>query len=469
MSLILFCMPGLAADPAAAAPAHPGATLAALLAGARGNEPTFLGAQATAQAAQARARQALGAFLPQVSATANTTTNRRNYETRVDGIPEAEDKYNGNAWQVTISQPVWHYANFAAYREASSAADQAQYQVDSTEAELTSRIVSAWFDVLAARDGIDAATSQEAASRQEWVMRSRGAELGTAGAPESEEAHAKFEQARADALSAQNEYLGKLAALEQLVGPLSAFDPPVMNDDATLTDLDGDTLATWLSAAESGNPALRAARQGLEAADAEVSKQWAGHQPTVDLVATYGRNAQAVGGFPGQSGYRTKQNSVSLQLSLPIFSGGTQSAKVSEAVAQREKARQDVEAARRAAILAVKQAWFGWQAARGRAEAGREEMKAARIGLALARKGRESGVKSELDVRKAQQQWAAATKDWRKGRYDQIVSHVKLKAAVGAITVGDVAAIDLLFVAEPARTAAPGDVVLQDRQGGQAW
>jgi outer membrane protein len=41
-----------------------------------------------------------------------------------------------------------------------------------------------------------------------------------------------------------------------------------------------------------------------------------------------------------------------------MTSGGTQSAKVTEAVAMKEKARHDIEAARRTAMSGAKQAWF---------------------------------------------------------------------------------------------------------------
>jgi outer membrane protein len=258
-------------------------------------------------------------------------------------------------------------------------------------------------------------------------------------------------------MTAETEAQIKLASLEQLVGALKDFKAPRMIDDAVLADLSGDKLVPWVQTLETGNPAIRAALQAFEAADAEVRKQLAGHQLTLDLVGTYGKNSQAIGGFPGQAGYDIKQNSIGLQLNIPIYSGGTQSAKVVEAVAMREKARLDIEAARRAASLAAKQAWFGWQAAYVRAQAGRQAVTAAQAALRAARMGRDQGLKMELDVLQAEQQLRAAERDLRKGRYDQVAAHVKLKAVAGRLTVGDVAALDRLFVAfgEEARGPLP--------------
>lgn len=422
-------------------------SLSNLLDLARASEPTYLGARTGVEAAQARTDQALGALLPQLSATASTNANHRYYQTRIAGTLETEDRYNNNSSQLTLTQPLWHYANIAGYQEAKAAMAQARRQLDNTEQELFAKLVSAWLDVLAARDDVEFTAHQEAATRKQWQIARRGVELGTAGLPQSEEARAKYDQARSDAMAAENDAQVKLATLEQLVGPLREFHAPVMSDDAILADLSGGRIEKWLDAIDTGNPSVLAAQRGFEAADAEVRKQRAGHQPTVDLVASYSRNSQAVGGFPGQAGYDIKQSAVGLQLNVPLFSGGTQSAKVSEAVAMKEKARLDIEAARRAAALAVKQAWFGWRAASIRTEAGLQSVKAARAALRAARLGQETGLKMELDVLQAEQQLWGALRDWRKGRYDQVAAHVKLKAAVGMATAKDIAALDKLFVA----------------------
>lgn len=432
-------------------------SLSSLLDLARSSEPTYLGARTNVEAAKARTDQAFGALLPQISGSANTNINDRSYHTRITNTPTADDRYNSNSAQFTLTQPLWRYANIVGLQQAEAAALQAEHQLAGTEQELSSKLVTAWFDVLAARDNVSFTVQQEATARKQWEIARRGLELGTSGLPQAEDARAKYDQARAEAMTAETEAQIKLASLEQLVGALKDFKPPRMIDDAVLADLSGDKLDKWLQALETGNPAIRAALEAFEAADAEVRKQLAGHQPTLDLVGTYGKNSQAIGGFPGQAGYDIKQNSIGLQLNIPIFSGGTQSAKVNEAVAMKEKARLDIEAARRAASLAAKQAWFGWQAAFVRTQAGQQAVKAAQVALQAARMGRDTGLKMELDVLQAEQQLRAGERDLRKGRYDQVAAHVKLKAAVGMVTAEDVAALDKLFVAsgEEARDPVP--------------
>lgn len=421
-------------------------SLSELLALALGGEPTYLEAKTNVDAARARADQAFGALLPQVSATASTNVNNRDYVTRSSSIPEAQDRYNSHSAQMNLTQPIWRYANYVGLQQAKSVLAQADYQLAGAEQDLFAKLVVAWFDVLAARDSVQFTAQQAAAAQRQWEVVGRGVELEISSQPQAEDARAKLDQALAEAVSAEVDANSKFSVLEQIVGTLQQFDLPYIRDDAELADLSGDKLETWLAAVETGNPNILAALRAFEASAAEVGKQQAGHYPTLDLVGSYGRNSQTVGGFPGQAGYDITQGSIGLQLNIPIFSGGTQSAKVVEAEAQKEKARLEIELTRRTALLAFKQAWYGWRVARARTKAGLQAIKAAQSALAAARVGTENDLKTELDVLQAEQQLRAAQRDFRKGRYDQVVAYVRLKSTVGQLTSGDVGALDALMV-----------------------
>ena len=424
-------------------------SFSALLELARSSEPTYLGVKTNVQAAHARTVQAIGAMLPQVTATASTHSNMRDYETRGTTFSAERDRFNSNSAQINLTQPILRYANIVAWQQAEAVAAQAQHQLAGAEFDLVGKLATAWLDVLAARDGVLFADRQAAAVRRQWEVIRRGVELGANSPPQLEEAKTKYDQAMADAVAAQTEAQLKQAALEQLVGPLRQSASPVMRENAILADLNKEKLETWLAAAEADNPSILGALKAYEAADAEMRKQFAGHQPTLDLVLSHNRNRQAVGGFPGQAGYDTRQNSAGLQLTIPILSSGTQSAKVDEAAAQKEKARLEIEAARRAVALAVKQAWFGWQTAYARARAGEQTMNSARVAVESARRGSDNGLKTELDILQAELQGYAAQRDFRKGRYDQVAAYVKLKAAAATLSPGDVEALNSLFIAAP--------------------
>ncbi len=424
-------------------------TLAALLERARAGEPAYLGARTQVRAAEARKAQAIGAMLPQVNASGSANSNDRNYVTRDKTTPEARDQYKSSSAQISLTQPIWRYANIAGWRQARSVVAQAEYQLGGAEQELFAKLVNAWFDLMAARDAVNFTSQQADAQKKQWDVSQRGYELGIIGQPQLRETRTKFDQARSDAVTAETDVEMKRAALEALVGSMERVDLPFVRAQAVLADPGSEKLETWLERVEAGNPNILAATHAYQAASEEVRKQLGGHLPTLDLVASYGKNTQDVGGFPGQAGYDITLGTVGLQLNIPLYAGGAQSAKVDEAQAQKEKARLDVEVARRNAILATKQAWFGWQAANARARAGQEAIRSARSALAVARSGEENGLKTELDTLIAEQQLRAALRDHRKGRYDQVVAYVKLKAVSGILLESDVTALDLILSDKP--------------------
>lgn len=442
-----------------------GQSLSVLLERARSGEPTYLGARSNVLAAQARNAQAIGAMLPQVSVTASSNDNQRRYRTRNSRVPEARDQYDSYSTQISLTQPLLRYANIVGWRQARAVVGQAEHLLAGAEQELFAKLVGAWFDLLAARDSVTFTRRQAETLQRQWQIISRGAELGIYGQPQADEARTKLDQALSDMVVAETEVHLKHAALEQLVGSLPERELPYLHGEAALASPTNDSLETWLGHVEIGNPSILAAMQAFEAASAEVSKQRAGHFPTLDLVASYGKNGQAVGGFPGQAGYDIEQGTLGLQLNVPLFSGGAQSAKVDEALAQKEKARLDLEAARRTAALITKQAWFGWHGAFARTRAGNQAVRSARSALAQARAGLKNGLKTELDVLQAEQQLQAGQRDFRKGRYDQAVAFVRLLAASGRLTDSDVEALDSLLVGSPEVAEPPDETNMTKASG----
>lgn len=434
----------------AAAPSEPPATsLSQLFETALQSEPNYRAAQDTLTAAQARERQAFGALLPQISATGNSNDNRRSYYQRDSNGNTLRDGYNSGGYQFSLTQPLWRPANIAGLDQAEKASEQTLFQLADSEQQLYIKLATAWFDLMEARDGVEFSSAQRNALKAQWDIAKRAQELGVQGQPQVDDARAKYEEASADTMSAELDVSAKAAALEQWSGRHTDVVQPVLRDDAYIPDMLGADLQTWLAQLDARSPALQAAQSALAAADMEVDKQRAGHQPTVDLVATYGNTAQEVGNFPGQPGYAIRQFTVGLQASLPIYSGGSQSAKVSEALAMRDKALDDQESTRRQAVLNIKSSYYGWRAGNAKAIAARTAITSAQQALLVASTGSGHGLKTEADVLAARQQLAGARRDMRKGRYQQLSAYIKFKGTLGALSLVDIRGLDELFVAQP--------------------
>ena len=413
---------------------------------AMSNDPTFLAAQANLNVSRERAAQAVSGLFPQLTATANTTANRRIYTLHSQPPPAntPTERYNSNSAQLNLTQPLWRHSSMIAMTQADLTVSQADFQLSAAAQDLLVRLAQAWFDAMQARDGVLVAEAQAQTARQQLDLSQRGHDKGVLSLTELEDARAKHDQAVAEHAMAQSELEIKLATLEQIVGPTPHM-PPVLSDQFDAEPFGGNTLEQWLMLAEDGNPALLAAQRAVDAANEEVRKQVAGHEPTLDLVASYGKSTQAVGISGGQLGFDSKQGSVGLQLNMPLYAGGGQNAKVREALALRDKAAQELEAARRNARLNAKQAWFTWRASGVRETSARQAVQSALLAVNGAQSARARGVKADIDVLQAQQQHAVALRDWRKARYDSIVSQLKLKAACGRLSGDELMTLDKVF------------------------
>lgn len=417
-------------------------TLTEALAQARRSDPQFLSAQANHAAISERSNQAFGALLPQLSVAANTTANQRRYETKNSTIPVADDTYNSSSAQLTLNQHIWHSPSRIASAQADAALNQARYQLALAEQDLLVRLAQAWFDAMVARDTMSFCDRQQEATQHQWEQARRAAENGLITGPMLQDARSKYDQALAEQASALTDLSIKLATLEQIIGVVAAPPGATLSPDFPAKDPRGKSLEQWLADAEARHPGVLAALNALDAANEEVRKQEAGHEPTLAAVATYGRNGQTAGSFPGQNGYEITQASVGLQLNIPLYSGGTQSAKVREAIALQEKAAQELESAKRNARLMVKQAWFTWQSGFVRQTAALQANRYTSLALQAAIKGKASGVKTELDVLQARQQLANSARDLQKARYEMITSYLRLQAAVGQLSDAELTALD---------------------------
>ena len=82
----------------------------------------------------------------------------------------------------------------------------------------------------------------------------------------------------------------------------------------------------------------------------EIERVRAGHLPTLNLVGNAGVSNSGLSTTATlNSASDTTNLNIGLQLAIPLYSGGNVSSLVRQAVANREKAQQDLESARRTA------------------------------------------------------------------------------------------------------------------------
>jgi len=416
----------------ALAPAAHAANLSDVFRDAQAYDAQYAAARAAWQAGQEKAAQGRAGLLPNVNLGGNLRYN--NVDSSLTG---GDADFASNGLSVNAAQPLYRRQNQVLYEQSKGQVKIAGMQFQVAEQDLILRVAQAYFDVLQSQDNIDFINAQKAAITEQLAAAKRNFEVGTATITDTHEAQARYDLAVAQEIAEQNNLNIRLRTLEKLVGkPAGALDALI--EPAQLKAESGN-IDDWAARAADGNLQAEIQRIAKAIADQEVERNRAGHYPTLDAVAGYTVNNKQ--NF-GTTQVDTRIASIGLELNLPIYQGGLTSSRVREAVANQEKARQDLENATREASLQARQAWLNVSSGVARVQALEQALTSSKAQLESTKLGLQVGVRTNLDVLNAEQQVLSARRDLAGARYAYLLSGLSLKAAVGSLGPADLAEID---------------------------
>lgn len=485
--LSLFFATGLTL---AVGPVH-AQTLAELVEKALVSEPGVLSAKSDLTAAEARYDQRAGALWPQLEATLNTAYNRRSYTSQpqledprsvdpgtVDAQKaplsgraqvETEDgRYNSSGGELVLRMPVIRPAVVFDKRQAAMEWERAKYQLEAAKQQLTFKVVDAWLELLGARDEVRLAEGQVELMAGQNRLVTKGAAIGGYSMPDQDDVASRLASARAELIAAQGSLKLKRLGLEHLVGmavEIPASEPRALGSmepvGVGLPAWQEMTLEALMTEAEAKSPVLLGAGKAREALGQAINRAKAAHWPTLDFRASVGRNAQGLGTSAGQPGFSSTQGSVGLDLRIPIFSGGTDSARVREAAAQLQSADYELEGARRKVQADLTQAWYTLGVSKARMSAAALAMKASASLLKQADRGVAMGMKSDLDVLKAKSQQLTALKDVHQALFGYARSSVQISILLDRVQAQDLQRIEAFVMTGPSDAVKLLPVVAQ--------
>ncbi|MBA4194217.1 MAG: channel protein TolC, partial [Comamonadaceae bacterium] len=344
----------------------------------------------------------------------------------------------------SASQPLYRPVAKLADEQATLSRDIAQARLTQAEQDLIVRTTQAYFDVLAAQDTLTFVQAQKTAVAEQLAAAQRNFEVGTATVTDAREAQARFDLVVAQEIAAENDLRVKKLALDQLVGRSNTAPRPLVLP-VSLPPLSPADPQAWLNMAGEQHPSIVQARRNLEIAQLETGKAEAGHKPTVDLVASYGtsRAPSSIQGVPGN--VRTNTGSVGVQFNLPLFAGFAVQNRVKETLALEEKARNDLEGARRGVDQSARSAYFGVLSGQGQVKALEAAEASSQSALDANRLGYQVGVRINIDVLNAQSQLFQTKRDLAQARYNVLLGSLRLRQAAGVLTSDDLRPINSLL------------------------
>ena len=413
---------------------------------AKAYDANYQGAKALFQANKYKADESLAGLLPTVSLS--TTDQHQNVNTASPTQPY-QQLLGTHTATFTASQPLYNPTNYATYKQSRKQLSQSASQLVAAEQDLLVRVSQAYFDLLASQDSLEVVRAQRNAIGEQLAAAKRNFEVGTATITDSREAQARYDLNSSQEIAATNDVRVKKLILDQLVGMVNTHPKPLAKG-SKLPPLAKDDPEEWVKEAEDTHPSILNARLALEVAQLEIEKAYDGHKPVINFQTQYtdqvnlgGINYQGISSQGSDS--RVNTTSFAVVMNLPLFAGMYTYNRIQESISLEEKARDDLDAARRSVSLGTRTAYLGVASGLAQVKALEAAQNSSQVSLDANKLGYNVGIRINIDVLNAQSQLYQTKGELAKARYQVLVGELKLKQANGTLSQEDLVAINNLL------------------------
>jgi outer membrane protein len=403
---------------------------------AASTSPIIAQAQAQLNADSAGRSLARAALLPHINGGASGGMNTA-YVTGF-GTQTISTGYHSDVFSVSLTESIFDGQAFTAVKQSDSRIQASEAALAYAQQVVALEVTQAYFGVL------EAQANQRVAQQQMDLLQSvdeqtkANLRVGTGDIISVQEVEAQLDAARADLISATNAVTIAKNQLERLT-----HQPVGTLHDVTSLQAMGpqpDTLAPWLATALKNQPLLQQAKASLKVSEQQV--QFAKHArwPTLTLS---GIGQHAVGTLVPP--VAINQAGAALNLSIPIYEGGSTRAEIRQAKALSDASRANVANIQDQITLDTQTAFHDLEDSVAQFQATRQAVTSAKVSLDGTRKGYEIGSRSIIDLLTATTSYAAAQRNYYLALYTQLVARTQLKAAAGILTPTDIQAINDLL------------------------
>ncbi len=413
-------------------------------------DPRVLAAYLRAKSAVEKEREALGTLLPQVSA--NGSFNR------VLRKNDAErDIYNNSSYGLSLTQHLYNKAVWEGYQKSKSVTKQKGQQADDAQAEATVDLAERYFVALSADDELELLMAERRATQKNLDLVSALYERQFAKKTDVLDLKARVDLLAAQEIEARNQVRISRAALSELVGrPIVEPLSRIRNDIAF--QVPGNSLESWVAQALDSNPMLKSRESNVEVANAAVREGKGGHYPTLGFSIS---GQQSDVGYDNTLTSRSDSYVATINLKVPIYSGGSTSARVRGLYDEQLAVEQELEAARRQVVKETTNSYLTAFSSVEKVRANKNALESAKESSNAAEQAFKYGVVNAVDVLNSVQTEFKARRDLLKAQYDFITNLFILNRWAGRPPQDSVDSVNVWLggtavAQEPAKPAPTG-------------
>ncbi|MCJ9430236.1 TolC family outer membrane protein [Kordiimonas marina] len=413
-------------------------TLQDALAAAYESNPQLLAQRAALRATDENVSTAKSAFLPNLSGTYTHTRDHSSLtgpSQQQDGsiaITTQGANSRSDDYSITARQNIFNgFQDRNAVKSAKSGIMAGRAQLLSVEQQVLLQAVTAYMNVV--RDEAVVKLNEnnvQVLERQLQASKDRF-RVGEITRTDVAQSEARLESAKSALLSAKATLASSRALYRRVVGRTPAgLDTPSKKPELPVN------LDAAVEQAMELSPGVIAAKYNEEAARYNVSKAKGALLPSLNAQASerYTSNNGGLSQYGAYAGRDLETQSVTVQLSVPLYSGGQRYSTIRKAKQIRSQRMMEIHQAERVAQETVFTAWDNYRAAVGQIASTEAAVHANEIALEGVRQEAAVGSRTTLDVLNAEQELLNSRVSLVRAQRDEFVAAYSLVSATGRLT-----------------------------------
>ena len=399
------------------------------------NDPTYLAAYSEYRAVLESKNQRVAPLLPNLNLSGQYEDVSQEYS------DQGNYDFDEYSYNLNLNQAIFRYDYWVALRQANLQVTQAEANFSNARQTLIQRVTERYLEVLAAGDNLTFAKGEMEAIGEQLNQTKQRFEVGLSAITDVHEAQARYDQAVAQNIEAENLLANTKENLREVTGRYYEY-LAILSEKSPLVAPNPENVDAWLDVAKERSLALIAAEKAMQFAQEEISRNRAGHYPTLDLVASYSYRETDGGNLLAPLGREVDDTRVGVQLNLPIYEGGRVTSTTREAAHRYQQAKDLYEQQRRATERETRSSYLNVLANISSVRAFAQALVSSKTALEATEAGYEVGTRTAVDVLNSRREVFRAERDYARSRYTYIQQTLRLKAAVGTLTEQDIMAIN---------------------------
>ena len=408
------------------------------------NDPVVLKASAQFNASQESIEQARSVLLPQINAFGSYTDSSNDIVLEPGSSTVVDRDTESMSYGASLSMQVYHHDTWLNLDNAKKLAHQSDIAYQISKQDLIIRVTDAYFGLLSAIDDLEFTEAQKVAIERQLEQTKQRFSVGLTAITDVHEAQAQYDDSVTQVIVAENNIFNAKEALRVITNSYPQEVSVLNTERFSASRPSPDNVSQWQSTAEAKSLDLIATRISVDIAKENINIARAGHLPTVDLTGRYTNSddSYTVGSAPEVNDPNLNSSSISLQLNVPIYTGGAISSRVRQEQHNYVAANQDMALTYRSVVQNTRNAYNTVIATVSAIKALEQSVLSAEKALEATEAGFEVGTRTIVDVLNSTRNLYNAKRNLSSTRYSYIKSVLALKRAGGTLSEQDISDIN---------------------------